>query len=168
MLKTCFTSWKSITESQSEEKLIIIQSDQNSEYKDLKRKLEWQDIKIKFTAVYTSEQNDISEHLNHILVETTLRLLVDIKLSYIFWEEVISHANWLWNYLLLSDVSIIKSKILYKVWFNDQKLNLCHIKIFKSLILVYVSIKTDRAKLDKKVFNNIFIDYQSEMMNHWV
>ena len=50
--------------------------------------------------------------------------------------------------------------------FNNQKLNLHYIKIFRSLILVYMSIKIDRAKLDKKIFNNTFIDYQLEMINH--
>ena len=119
-------------------------------------------------TAYMSEQNDISEYLNYMLVKTALTLLVNIKLSHIFWEEAISHINWLWNCLLLSDVSIIRSKTLYEVWFNDQKLNLHHIKIFRSLISVYMSIKTDRAKLDEKVFNSIFIDYQSEVMNHWV
>ena len=84
ILKTCFTSWKSNAESQSEEKLIIIQSDQSSEYKDLKRRLKHQDIKIKFTAAYTSEQNDILECLNHTLVKTASALLVDVKLSHIF------------------------------------------------------------------------------------
>ena len=29
-----------------------------------------------------------------------------------------------------------------------------------------MSIKTDRVKLDKKIFNSIFIDYQSEITNH--
>ena len=31
-----------------------------------------------------------------------------------------------------------------------------------------MSIKTDRAKLDEKIFNSIFIDYQSEITNYWV
>ena len=35
-------------------------------------------------TTYISEQNDISEYLNHILVKTALVLLVNIKLSYIF------------------------------------------------------------------------------------
>ena len=81
---------------------------------------------------------------------------------------MISHANWLWNCLSLSDVSIIGSKTSHEAWFNDQKSNLHHIKIFESLISVYMSIKTGRAKLDKKIFDSIFIDYQSEVTNHWV
>ena len=44
-------------------------------------------------TAYMSEQNDISEHLNYMLVKIASALLVDIKLSYIFWEKAISYAN---------------------------------------------------------------------------
>ena len=50
----------------------------------MKKRLEHQDIKIEFTAAYTSVQNNILEHLNHTLVKTASVLLVDIKLFYIF------------------------------------------------------------------------------------
>ena len=167
-LESCFVKWKNSVKSQSEEKLVVICTDQGSEYKGLKKKLECQSIKIKFTAVYTPEQNGISEHLNHMLVKTALALLVNAKLSHIFWGEAISHANWLQNHLPLSDINTIDSKTSHEVWFNSEKSNLHYTKVFSSLILIYMLTKTGRVKLDKKIFDDIFIDYQSGVINHWV
>ena len=167
-LESYFVEWKNSVKSQSEEKLVVIHTDQGDEYKGLKKKLEHQNIKIEFTAVYTSEQNDISECLNCMLVETASALLIDAKLSHTFWDETISHANWLWNCLSLSDINIIDSKTPHEVWFNSEKSNLHHTKVFSSLILIYMSTKMSRVKLDKKIFDDIFIDYQSGVINHWV
>ena len=134
----------------------------------LEKKLLCQDIKIKFTAAYTSEQNGISEHLNHNLVKITLTLLFDVRLPHTFWGEAITHTNWLYNKLSLSDSEVINSMTSHQTWFYDKVLNLSHTKVFSSLMSVFVFTKSDRVKLNKKIFNDILLDYQSEVMNHRV
>ena len=167
-LESCFVGWKNSVESQSGEKLVVICTDQGGEYKGLEKKLERQGIKIEFTAAYTPEQNGISERLNRTLVETASALLVNAKLPHTFWGEAISHANWLRNHLPLSDINTIGSKTPHEAWFNSEKPNLRHTKVFGSLVLVYMSTKMGRAKLDEKVFDSIFIGYQSGVTNHQV
>ena len=167
-LESYLTEWKSSVETQSDKKLIVIHSDQGSEYLELEKKLLYQDIKIKFMVTYTSEQNDISEHLNCNLVKTTSVLLFDIRLSHIFWDEAITHANWLHNRLLLSDSEVINLMTSHQTWFYDKVSNLSHTKVFSSLMSVFISTKSDRVKLDRKIFNSILLNYQSEVMNHRV
>ena len=167
-LESCLTEWKSSVEAQSGKKLIVICSDQRSEYLRLEKKLLCQDIKIKYTAVYTSEQNDISEHLNHNLVKTASALLFNIRLPHTFWDEAITHANWLHNRLSLSDSEAIDLMTSHQTWFCDEVSNLSHTKVFSSLTSVFISTKSGRVKLNKKIFNNILLDYQSEVMNHRV
>jgi hypothetical protein len=101
-----------------------IRSDNNTEFKNtqVQNFLNEEGIKHEFSALYTSQQNRVTEKKNHTLIEMARSMIDEYKTSDLFWAEAINMTCHATNRLCLQ-------KLLKKTSYNfltGNKLNVSY------------------------------------------
>lgn len=94
--------------------------------------------------------------MNRTIVERSRCLLFDANLDKTFWAEAVAMAAYIMNRTISS---ILMNKTPEEVW-TGNKVNVSHMKIFGSTVLVHVP-KEKRKKFDSKSRKMIFVGYDS-------
>ncbi len=117
---------KAMLEKSSGRKLNILRSDNGGEYVSTKFDyLMSEGTRHERTVPKTPEQNGVAERMNRTLVET-VSMLVDAKLSHIFWAEAPSTAVYLRN---LSSTRVLEDMTPFEAWMK-KKPRVEHLHVF--------------------------------------
>src|SRR5947207_10370861 len=84
-------------ERETDRKIKQIQCDNAEKFKKLAEVIEKDRIVMEFTISYTSEQNDVAEHVNQTLLMIMRALIFDFKMSKVFWLHAAKTASYIHN-----------------------------------------------------------------------
>ena len=110
-----FWKFKTLIENQSGCKIKVIRSDNGTEYiaDKFAKFYEAVGIKHQLTAIYTLQQNGVSERKNMKIMETTRCLLFEKEMPKAFWAEVVNTVVFLQNML---PTKSLKGKTPFEAW----------------------------------------------------
>ncbi|SOV04531.1 uncharacterized protein UDID_17116 [Ustilago sp. UG-2017a] len=151
----------SFLETQTDQKLKAIRSDQGMEWKgndalewSLEKGIEWQT-----TIGYNSKQNGWVERMNRTLGEKMRTLLMQRRLPKKFWPYTIRAVAFKINL-----TPSVDNKFLYQAMFGklpERALKL--LRVFGCLAWVNIpKVKQDNKKLDQRAVTSIFLGYSLE------
>ena len=124
----------------------------------LKKWSKQEDIHWEFTTSHTSEQDEVSEYINHTVKEKLQSLFAKSDLSKKLWSIGLQTVIQLKN---RSSTEAVKRKTSYEV-FYDISSDLAKLQIFDCTAYVHIS-KEDCMKSDKFIFRThkcAFVDYE--------
>ncbi|KMQ89570.1 retrovirus-related gag-pol polyprotein [Lasius niger] len=133
----------------------IIRSDRGGEYtsKSIKSYLALEGICFQYTAPFTPEQNGTAERKNRTLIEMARCLITEAELTYQFWGEAVSTANYIQNRTLTRSTNATP----FELW-NGYKPSIDHFQIFGNKCYVHVP-QEKRHKLQNTSIQMIFVGY---------
>jgi transposase InsO family protein len=145
-------------QNEFELKVKKIRSDNGSEFKNLQveQYLEEEDIKHKFSAPYTPQQNGVVERKNMLLIDMARTMLGEYKTPERFWSEAMNTAchaiNRLYLHHLLKNTS-------YEL-LTGNKPNVSYFRVFGSKC--YILVKKGRhSKFAPKAVEGFLLGYGS-------
>lgn len=103
--------------------LLVIQTDNTTEFKVLVAWGEPKDIEFEFIEPDTPPQNGVAEQFNKIILEIVRALLFDARFYKKYWKYTVIVTNYLQNMTMLvkdSDNRDGWKKILYELWYRCQ------------------------------------------------
>lgn len=109
------------------------------------------------TNVYTPQQNGVAERMNRTIVERSKCMLFDAELDKSYWAEAANMAVYLIN---RSVCVVLVNQTPEEIWYG-QKVDLSHLQIFGSEVMVHVP-KPRRKKWDSKSVKLLFVGYDSD------
>ncbi|UYV70738.1 hypothetical protein LAZ67_8000410, partial [Cordylochernes scorpioides] len=113
------------------------------------------------TALYTLEQNGISERDNRTIVESARCLLHGRKMPLELWAEAVNTAVYLLN---RCTTKVLGNSTPYEIWYK-RKPSILHLKTFGCNAYVHIP-KDNRKKLDKKSIRTFFVGYTETNKNY--
>ena len=151
-----FLEWKALVEKSSGKKIKVFRTDNGGEYTSRKFEdyLKSEGIHHECTNPKTPEQNGVAERLNRTLVESARSMLLDAKLSHIFWAEAISTATYLRN---RCPTKAIDGMTPYEAWYG-YKPKVKHLRVFGCDAYMHIP-KDERSKFESKATKCLLLGY---------
>ena len=145
-------------ETKTNRKIKILHSDNESEYTSdsFLQVCQSKDIKRHFAVRHTPQQNSVSERINLTLLEKVRRMLSYAGLDKKFWDDAVSYASHLINWL---PFAAIGGKTPMKTWFGNHEQDYDFIHVFGCL--AYYHVKND--KLDSRARKSIFVGFKGRV-----
>jgi hypothetical protein len=113
-------------------------------------------IKKKFFDVRTPQQNGFVERKNKIVHEMAQTMLMDSKLTYIFWTEAMHTTIHIQNRVMLTNNT---EKTPYELW-KGRPTNVKHFRVFG--IKCYIKREEGKmGKIDSRVDKGVLVGYSS-------
>lgn len=153
-----FVEFKAMAENQTGYKIKTFRTDNGKELLSERfvKFLKINGIQHDLTCPYTPQQNGVAERYNRTIIEKAKCLLHDSDLTKSYWGEAVNMSTYLINRSICSNW---RDKTPEEVW-TGRKVNLAHLKIFGSTVMVHVP-KQKRQKLDYKSQKMIFVGYEN-------
>ena len=151
-----FKKFHAMVEREKGKLLKCLRSDNGGEYtsNEFKSYCSEKGIKHEKTILSTPQQNEVSERMNHTIIEKIKCMLRIANLPKSFWGEAIVTAC----YLINRSPSIpLDFDIPKKVWIRKD-VSFSHLKVFGCKAFIHVP-KEQRLKLDSKSTPCIFVGY---------
>ena len=148
------SDWNAASGLKSGETAATFRSDNAKKYRKFENLIRSRDIKVKFTTVYTSEENEMAERFNRTIIQMARSMLQWTELPQYFWGEAVCTANYFRN---LMPAGQNKKKSSEKLW-TGSKSDISHIRKFECLIHAHI-FKEKRGKLNAVSFQRIFVGY---------
>ncbi|KAL4355035.1 hypothetical protein GQ457_06G000650 [Hibiscus cannabinus] len=153
---TKFREFKEKIESELDEKIMCLRTDNGKEYLSTEFTIYLQEHKIRrqLTCPNTPQQNGVAERKNRHLVETCRSMLHAKNVPGRFWAECMKTTAYVINRLPQAKLgSISPHEKLWKI-----KPTVSHLKVFGCVCYVFVPDHL-RSKFDKKAIRCIFVGY---------
>ncbi|KAL4272543.1 hypothetical protein GQ457_13G024990 [Hibiscus cannabinus] len=153
---TKFREFKEKVESELDEKIMCLRTDNGKEYLSTEFTIYLQEHKIRrqLTCLNTPQQNGVAERKNRHLAETCRSMLHAKNVPGRFWAECMKTAAYVINRLPQAKLgSISPHEKLRKI-----KPTVSHLKVFGCVCYVFVPDHL-RSKFDKKAIRCIFVGY---------
>ncbi len=153
--------FKTLMKKQINMKVKRLRVDEEDEFRDHK----WEnwckktEIKLKSSALYTSQQNEKTERSMYTLMTSVRSILKEKKLSKALWLELVKAVAYIKN-----RCSKIDEVIFFQTG-NEFQSDVSNLWALECRAWVHVSKITDHHKLDSHFWQDIMIDY--EEMNQW-
>ncbi len=138
-----------------------LQVDEENEFRDHK----WEnwcqetEIKLKSSALYTSQQNEKTEHSMYTFMTSVRSILKEKKLSKALWLELVKAVAYVKNRCLkINEVTLFQTD-------NKFQSDVSNLRALKCRAWVHVSKIIDHHKLNSRFWQDIMINY--EEVNQW-
>lgn len=161
-------TWLQQTECQSDQMLLIIQTDNATEFRALISWGEQKEIEFEFIEFYTPSQNDVAERFNRVILEIARVLLFDAKIHKKYWKYMILNINYLQNWTTLIKKSVDENgqkRTSYELWFGYQP-DLSNLRAWDCCVLYHDS--TMNSKLDSWVAEKMFLIYEKSDKQYYI
>lgn len=161
-----FKLYQAYAERSTGKKIKCLQSDNGREYcsNDVEIYLRSQGIERRLSVVRTPQQNGVAERINRTLIDMARCLLLQSRLSHMFWADAIATACHIRN---RSPSSSLKGRSPYHRWFKKEKIPLNYLRVFGATVFVHDNDLT-KGKLAARSLKGIFIGYPRETKGYRV
>ncbi|UYV67549.1 hypothetical protein LAZ67_5001172 [Cordylochernes scorpioides] len=158
-----FKEFVKIVRTETGNKIKRFRTDNGTEFlnKNFSDYLKSLGIVHELTALYTPEQNGISERDNRTIVESARCLLHGRKMPLELWAEAVNTAVYLLN---RCTTKVLGNSTPYEIWYK-RKASILHLKTFGCNAYVHIP-KDNRKKLDKKSIRTFFVGYTETNKNY--
>ncbi len=153
--------FKTLMKKQINIKVKRLQVDEENEFRDHK----WEnwcqetEIKLKSSALYTSQQNEKTEHSMYTFMTSVRSILKEKKLSKALWLELVKAVAYVKNRCLkINEVTLFQTD-------NKFQSDVSNLRALKCRAWVHVSKIIDHHKLNSRFWQDIMINY--EEVNQW-
>lgn len=126
---TCFKKFKITVEKQTNNSMKVFRIVRDGEFTSQHFNTLYKDHGVirHLITPYMPQQNDVMERLNRTLIDITRRMLKAKQVPNLLWGEVINHATYIINQILIKEV---KEERPYQLYYK-QKPNIKHIRVFR-------------------------------------
>lgn len=123
-----FVQYKTRVEKQTGSKIKVVRSDNGREYlsNQFTQFLKHEGIVHQLSAEYTPQQNGVAERFNRTIVEMARCMMIQSKLSAMFWAEAVNTACYIRN---RCPTRALQGGIPYAVW-SGKVPTAAHFKVF--------------------------------------
>jgi len=162
-----FKEVKAMFENVKGKKIKYLQSDNGTEYVNLKFEdlLKNFGIQRRLSVPYNPEQNGLAERKNRTLLDMARCLLIDAGLPPRFWAEAVNTANYLRN---RCPTTCLDGKSPYEVW-HGKPPNVSHLREFGCKVYC-LDTSTGRSKLEARSTEGVLVGYSETSKGYrvWV
>lgn len=154
--------WLRVVERQIDQVLLIIRTDNASEFHALKP---WcsDRIELEFIEPDTPAQNGVTEQFNKFILEVMRALLIDSGVSKYQWKYAVSTANYIQNQTtVVSEDGVEKTP--HEMWYGHPP-DLTHMRKWGCQVLYY---SKSEGKLDSRVMEATFMLYGKSDRQYYV
>jgi hypothetical protein len=151
-----FKTYKEMVETETELKIKCLRSDNGGEFtsKEFMEFCSEHGIKRKFSVARTPQQNGVVERKNKTVQEMARTMLMDSKLTNVFWVQAVHTTVHIQNRGMLRNNS---DKTPYELW-KGRPTNVKHFRVFRSKC--YIKREDGRiGKFDSRVDKGILVGY---------
>jgi hypothetical protein len=154
-----FNIYKEMVENEMDSIIKCLRFDNGGEFtsKEFMDYCRSQGIKRQFSIARTPQQNGVIERKNRTVQEMARTMLMDFKLTYIFWTQVVHTIVHIQNRVMLRNNT---DKTPYELW-KGGPTNVKHFRVFGSKC--YIKREYGRmGKFDSHVDKGILVGYSSK------
>jgi transposase InsO family protein len=151
-----FKIYKEMVENETDSKIKCLRSDNGGEFtsKEFMDFCSEHGIKRKFSTARTPQQNGVVERKNKTVHEMARTMLMDSKLTDVFWVQVVHTTIHIQNRGMLRSNT---DKTPYELW-KGRPMNVKHFRVFGRKC--YIKREDDRmGKFDSRVDKGILVGY---------
>jgi hypothetical protein len=153
-----FKVYKEMVENEMDSKIKCLRSDNGGEFtsKEFMDYCSRHGIKRQFSIARTPQQNGVVERKNRIVQEMARTMLMDSKLTDIFWTHAVHTTIHIQNKVILRNNT---EKTPYELW-KGRPTNVKHFRVFGSKC--YIKREDGRmGKFDSRVDKGVLVGYSS-------
>ena len=132
-----------------------LRTDNGGEYmsKEFQDLLQEKGIRHETTVPYSPEQNGVAERFNRTLEEAALSMILQAKLSKIYWAEAVCTAAYVRNRVITTATGCTP----YERWYG-KKPDISHLRVFGCMAYAHVA-DVNRQKMDAKATKMRLVGY---------
>jgi hypothetical protein len=150
-----FREYEALMRNHTGKKIRTLRTDGGGEYTSSKFEnfLKQKGIRHEICSPYSPQQNGVAERMNRTLMEAARSMLINARLSKMFWAEAVTTAAYIRNRTLTSSTGVTP----YERW-HGRKPDVSHLKVF-GCVAHALLFDHERRKLDPKTKKVRFIGY---------
>jgi transposase InsO family protein len=148
-----FLEWKREAETESEQMIKALRSDNAKEFIQLAEVLRTHGVKFEPSPPYQPGLNGISERVNRTLFDKVRAMLAGAKLPQPFWIEAANTAAYLHNKMPHGP----KKRAPDSIW-QGKSISIAHLKAFGCMAYVHIPSQK-RSKLELRAWKGIMVGY---------
>ena len=137
--------------------VIVMRTDNASEYISLRNKFREHEITLKTTSIYTHYQIGIAKRFNRTIDNIIRTILSQSELLMSFWSKAARYGNHLRNRL---PYNVRESKLSFERRYNKRP-DLSKEKVFECVYLIYIPKDKRESKLHPREYEAIYTEYIS-------
>jgi hypothetical protein len=153
-----FKIYKKMVENEMDSKIKFLRSDNGGEFtsKEFMDYYNIHGIKRKFSVARAPQQNGVVKRKNKTIQEMARTMLMDLKLTYIFWTQAVNTTIHIQNKVILINNT---EKNPYELW-KGRPTNVKHFRVFGSKC--YIKREDGKmGKFDSRVEKGVLVGYSS-------
>ena len=155
--------WLRVVERQTGQVLLVIRTDNASEFRALEPWCSDRGIELEFIEPDTPAQNGVAERFNKFILEVTRALLIDSGVSKYQWKYAVSTANYIRNRTtVVSEDGVEKTP--HEMWYGHPP-DLTHMRKWGCRVLYY---SKPEGKLESRVMEATFMLYGKSDRQYYV
>ena len=155
--------WLRVVERQTGQVLLVIRTDNASEFRALEPWCSDRGIELEFIEPDTPAQNGVAERFNKFILEVTRALLIDSGVSKYQWKYAVSTANYIRNRTtVVSEDGAEKTP--HEMWYGHPP-DLTHMRKWGCRVLYY---SKPEGKLESRVMEATFMLYGKSDRQYYV
>jgi hypothetical protein len=153
-----FKIYKEMVENEMDSKIKCLRSDNGGEFtsKEFMDYCNNHGIKRQFSIARTPQQNEVVERKNMTVEEMDRTMLMDSKLTYIFWTQAMHTTVHIQNRVILRNNT---DKTPYELW-KGRPTNVKHFRVFGSKFYIKRE-DVKMRKFDSRVDKGLLVGYSS-------
>jgi len=152
-----FKMFQAMAEAHFNLKISRFRCDNGREYvsKEICQLFENCGIQYEFTIRYTPQQNGVAERMNRTIIEKARCMILNSKMSKVFWSEAVIAAVYLTN---RSPTSALKDKLPAELWFGEKQ-DLRKLRVFGCVAYLHIPKELVNGKFGSRTKHCKMVGY---------